>query len=89
MSFPDHLLEMHESSKMENDEEIKTFMDSLQGFVEFGFSSATPDKKVAWTYSGASECKGVKCRSWNEVKGFCEAHRSTILEIQTGQIDRG
>lgn len=40
-------------------------------------------------YSGASACKGKKCPCWNEEKGFCEAHRSTILEIQTGQIDRG
>jgi len=89
MSFPEHLLEMRDSSKMQKDDDIKSFMDSVQGFVEFGFSSATPDKKVAWAYSGAAECKGMKCGSWNAEKGFCEAHRSTILEIQTGQIDRG
>jgi len=40
-------------------------------------------------YSGASACKGKKCPCWNAEKDFCEAHRSTILEIQTGQIDRG
>ena len=31
---------------------------SCRGFVEFAFSSATPDKKVAVQYSGADACKG-------------------------------
>ena len=54
-----------------------------------GFSSATPKKEVALEYSGALSCKGPKCSAWNKDKGFCEHHRSTILEISTGQIDRG
>ena len=30
-----------------------------------------------------------KCKAFNTETGFCEHHRSTILEISTGQIDRG
>jgi len=35
---------------------------------------------------------GLKCQvysAWNESKGYCELHRSTLLEIKTGQVDRG
>ena len=55
-----------------------------------GFSSATPKKEVALEYSGALSCEGPnKCKAFNVQEGFCEHHRSTILEISTGQIDRG
>ena len=54
-----------------------------------GFSTVTPDKKMAWKCSGAAACRGKgKCTSWNDVKDFCEAHRSTILEIQSDPIAR-
>ncbi len=35
---------------------------------------------------------GLKCQvysAWNESKGYCELHRSTLMEIKTGQVDRG
>ena len=73
MSFPQELLETGAWPK---------------GFVEFGFSSATPDKWVAIEYSGVKQCKGTECAGWLK-EGFCADHQSTILEIGTGQIDRG
>ena len=88
MSFEGRLLEF---GAPEHSEHLSAgaFPDTCRGFVEFGFSSATPNKDVALTYAGVLECKGVKCECWNTDKGFCEKHRSTVLEIQTGQIDRG
>lgn len=63
----------------------------LQGFVEIGFSSATPNKKVALQYAGLNlelqnSCEHDTLHEW---KPCCEAHRSTLLEIETGQVDRG
>ena len=67
-----------------------SFQDTCRGFVEFGFSSATPDKHVASEYSMSSHCKGRGvCPGFNKDALICTQHRSTILEIQTGQIDRG
>jgi hypothetical protein len=69
----------------------KKFRDKCRGFVEFGFSSATPDKHVALDYSGAAHCKGKgECDGWRgDDCEFCSKHRATVLEISTGQIDRG
>ena len=64
------------------------FKDTCRGFVEFAFSSASTEKAVALDYSGYSACRRQECQSWNEEEGFCEAHRPTLLEIETGQIDR-
>ena len=55
----------------------------LRGFVELGFSSASPDLAVAHQYAG--QCDG-SCLPEN---GYCSVHRATILEIDTGQVDRG
>ena len=84
MSFPSDLLDIQVDPK---------------GFVEFGFSSATPNREVAEDYSG-----GVcKCRDEAEAAreageeyhgawvfatetsdAYCSYHRATILEIHTG-----
>ena len=66
----------------------RDFKDTCRGFVEFAFSSASTEKEVALDYSGYSACRKEECQSWNEAEGFCEAHRPTLLEIETGQIDR-
>ena len=68
----------------------KKFRDKCRGFVELAFSSATPDKHVALDYSSAAHCKGKgKCDGWKDNCEFCSEHRATVLEISTGQIDRG
>jgi len=88
MSYEGRLLEFGEPELLEH-LSADAFRDTCRGFVDYSFASATPSKHVALTYSGALDCKGNKCECWNVEKGFCEKHRSTVLEIQTGQIDRG
>ena len=56
----------------------------LRGFVELGFSSATPSESVALQYAG--RC-GAACE--RDSDGYCKTHLSTLLEIETGHIDRG
>jgi hypothetical protein len=63
----------------------RKFRDKCRGFVEFGFSSATPDKHVALDYSSALACKGKCCEGWKSGE-FCSKHRATVLEINTGQV---
>ena len=87
MCFPEHLLRI--GGPHLDDPTSQDFQDTCQGFVEFGFSSATPNKRVALEYSGAMSCDGPACKAWNASAGFCETHRSTLLEISTSQIDRG
>lgn len=136
-------------------EKLLQISEGIQGFVEYGFRSATPDKRVALEYSGRAECKGSACEGWSpalglqwekhgqtmprgqelsnpklakelETKseftleewkdfgidakdlgndsfiksgaiyfrpvaglGFCKHHLSTIIEVATGQVDRG
>lgn len=92
MTFPEELLLIDETPE------------GIRGFVEFAFSSATPDRKVAIEYSGghckcaeeaaAAAERGEKYEGgWvagdDKLGGYCEIHRSTILEIETGQVDRG
>ena len=47
----------------------RKFRDKCRGFVEFGFSSATPDKHVALDYSSALACKGKCCDGWKACVG--------------------
>ena len=67
-----------------------------RGFVEIGFTSATPIKDVALFYAGAADANERVCKhDADQGPGFkwgscCDkAHRSTLLEIETGQVDRG
>ena len=62
------------------------FYDSCRGYVELAFSSATPDKHVAFTYSDALKCKGEDCDGWSEDERMCNKHLPTVLEINTGQV---
>ena len=103
ISFPETLLQLgkrsldkkkkdwwkHVRAKVLNKDSSLRFDDDCRGFVEFAFSSASTAKSVALEYAGNLSCKKDKCTSWNEDEKFCEAHRSTLLEIETGQIDRG
>ena len=89
MSYEGRLLEFGEPDLPEHISCFDDFHDTCRGFVDFSFASATPDKHVALMYSGALDCEGAKCPAWNAEKGFCEEHKSTVLEIQAGQIDRG
>ena len=68
MAFPEKLLQIGAAEDLSAAEST----DSCRGFVEFGFSSATPNKSVALEYSGAVACEGAgKCKGFNVEKGFC------------------
>jgi len=58
-------------------------------FVEFGFSSCSPDKNVALKYSRALECTGHECEAFAHDEGICDQHKPTILQVSTGQLDCG
>ena len=58
MCYPEHLLRI--TGQLE-DPHSEDFQDTCRGFVEFGFSSATPNKRVALEYSGALSCDGAPC----------------------------
>ena len=68
-------------------------MDICQDFVEHAFSSASAKKAVALRYAGGSKCKSCSgqgsCEFWDEENGICKEHRATVLEIETGMMDRG
>ena len=58
-------------------------------FVEFGFSSCSPDKHVALEYSRALKCRGRDCEAFAHDKGICDQHKPTVLEVSTGKLDCG
>ena len=96
-----------------------------RGFVEIGFTSATPVKDVALFYAGAADANERVCKHSpsalvraletmeeelairlipqersvmlllvsktmrTAMQRVDKAHRSTLLEIETGQVDRG
>jgi len=79
MSFAERLLKVDELEDFAANRP-HAFRDTCKGFVELGFSSATPEKKVALDYSGAKECKGTECNAFNHAKGYCEGHKATVDE---------
>jgi hypothetical protein len=86
MALQSDLLDL-DAPQFRRNEDDENMCTQFRGFVEMGFSSATPDKDVALFYAG-------RCESTCEHKAmqdhvYCEDHRSTLLEIQTGQVDKG
>ena len=75
-----------------DDNDLLLQKNELRGFVEIGFSSASPDKDVALFYAGKcdSTCKYEDAGGGKHSDFvYCDCHRSTLLEIDTGQVDRG
>lgn len=79
------LLKLFES--LEDEEEEIEENTKLKGFVEIAFSSATPKKEVALGYAGKCTCAIGAARDGGSF--FCEEHRSTLFQIEIGQVDRG